>query len=576
VYPVLPDALEGLSEDIGYSHLCFFLVGIMATRICKTGYVVLKHTLSPAVLAKIYNELTIYPQRWNSGSVQFGGGAYRKRRREDDSEEEEEDPPVVCYLENEKKLYLPREYGTQVLGPPSEARWPPESYEEIIEERRVLHPEYQPRPCQRPVIEATYKHLNDRFGGVLAVYTGFGKTYIALYVALVLLKCRLLVVVDSSVILEQWHEAARSYFPNIVLGTIQRDKVVIGDVTVAMVQSLVMRDKNENPYPPETFHPFRMVVYDETHGLGGQVYSRVFQLTRCEYTLGLSATPERTDGLSRIFEYYVGPVFLTKKRDRDPNVTVELVDFQNRDPALVKALAVVEARNSQVTIRQKDQIDKWRVDKALAAGHARNMWILLRIREFYKEGRVVLLMTDSREIQIKWFKEHLGLSHWVCDLKTQYNKEKGALRKRARIFLGCYVQVGKAIDLPTLNTIILATSRSAGRAQNPETKEVNYNIEQWVGRMMRKPTDIEPRPLLLDLSDKVPALEFMTLGTGTRKKYVPVTSQSVAPYLDNLRKGRVTYYNKQGYTKRLNEVNLDGVDVNTPLPPLGGPGNEYT
>ena len=45
--------------------------------------------------------------------------------------------------------------------------------------------------------------------------------------------------------------------------------------------------------------------------------------------LGLSATPKRKDGLSKVFEWYLGDmVYITKEKEKDV-VNVELIEYYN-------------------------------------------------------------------------------------------------------------------------------------------------------------------------------------------------------------------------------------------------------
>ena len=53
----------------------------------------------------------------------------------------------------------------------------------------------------------------------------------------------------------------------------------------------------------------------ECHHLGAEVFSKCMAKVASKYMLGLSATPKRKDGLSKVFEWYIGDiVFIFKKR----------------------------------------------------------------------------------------------------------------------------------------------------------------------------------------------------------------------------------------------------------------------
>ena len=78
-----------------------------------------------------------------------------------------------------------------------------------------------------------------------------------------------------------------------------------------MLQSISMKD-----YPEGTFDDFGMAIFDECHHLSAEVFSRALSKVTPKYLLGLSATPKRKDGLSKVFKWYLGDtVFSIKKRD---------------------------------------------------------------------------------------------------------------------------------------------------------------------------------------------------------------------------------------------------------------------
>ena len=101
--------------------------------------------------------------------------------------------------------------------------------------------------------------------------------------------------------MDQWKERIEFFLPD-AKGKIQGDVVKIDDkdIVIGMLQSISMKD-----YPDEVFNSFGFVIYDECHHLGAEVFSRSL-IKGCKYTLGLSATPKRADGLTKVFECFLG------------------------------------------------------------------------------------------------------------------------------------------------------------------------------------------------------------------------------------------------------------------------------
>ena len=76
-----------------------------------------------------------------------------------------------------------------------------------------------------------------------------------------------------------------------------------------MLQSISMKS-----YPTDTFEDFGFCIVDECHHISAQVFSRALPKIGCKYICGLSATPKRDDGLSKVFEYYLGPIIYKAAR----------------------------------------------------------------------------------------------------------------------------------------------------------------------------------------------------------------------------------------------------------------------
>ena len=88
-------------------------------------------------------------------------------------------------------------------------------------------------------------------------------------------------------------------FPEARIGKIQQNTIDIKDkdIVLSMVQSLSMKE-----YDDETFSSIRFnCFFDECHHLGAEVFSKSMQKVASKYMLGLSATPNRKDGLRKSF-----------------------------------------------------------------------------------------------------------------------------------------------------------------------------------------------------------------------------------------------------------------------------------
>ena len=96
------------------------------------------------------------------------------------------------------------------------------------------------------------------------------------------------------------------------------------DVIVSTIHPLVLQHRRPGPDPliptdavdddlRAFLDTFGLIVYDEIHIFGAPKFSRIFDLVQARYQLGLSATPERSDRMERVFELKVGPILNATK-----------------------------------------------------------------------------------------------------------------------------------------------------------------------------------------------------------------------------------------------------------------------
>ena len=141
-------------------------------------------------------------------------------------------------------------------------------------------------------------------GAILEVPCGRGKTVLSLKIIANIQK-KTLILVHKEFLMEQWIERIQQFLPDARIGIIQQNKVKADnkDIVIAMIQSISMKS-----YPPKIFDNFGFTIVDECHHISSQVFSRCLPKIGNKYLLGLSATPKRKDGLSKVFHWYLGPV----------------------------------------------------------------------------------------------------------------------------------------------------------------------------------------------------------------------------------------------------------------------------
>jgi superfamily II DNA or RNA helicase len=179
----------------------------------------------------------------------------------------------------------------------------------IVDERVFPQVKYPPFVLQlREDQEKAAKNfmtMNDTMmmNGIVQLPTGKGKSILGLYVASQL-SCKTLVVVHKNDLVLGWNNDIKLAFNNRVKpGLIKEKKRIIGDqITIATVQTLSRLSQYELE---NLFDTFGLVIQDEMHHCPASSYEVVSDF-KAKYRLGLSATPERDDGLTHIMHLYYG------------------------------------------------------------------------------------------------------------------------------------------------------------------------------------------------------------------------------------------------------------------------------
>ena len=161
-------------------------------------------------------------------------------------------------------------------------------------------------------------------GGVLSLPPGFGKTTMALAFASHL-KVRTMIIVHKEFLANQWKERIGQFCPGASIGRIQQDVFDIEhDFVITMIQTMCSRS-----FEHKLFDSFGLVIVDEAHHIGAAAFSQtMFKLTP-RYTLGLTATPERKDGLTQLLYWFMGPEFFRVHRENQLTTQVETIWFDD-------------------------------------------------------------------------------------------------------------------------------------------------------------------------------------------------------------------------------------------------------
>lgn len=155
----------------------------------------------------------------------------------------------------------------------------------------------EPRPYQR---DALRQWLANGRRGVVVLPTGAGKTVVA-YMALEQVPVRTLVVVPTIDLLRQWRDGLSkgAGVPLDHVGVVGGGERRVAPVTVITYDSAAM--------PSRALSEFGLLIVDEVHHLPAPTYRAIAEKCAARWRLGLSATPERSDGGHLDLRDLVGP-----------------------------------------------------------------------------------------------------------------------------------------------------------------------------------------------------------------------------------------------------------------------------
>lgn len=392
------------------------------------------------------------------------------------------------FLESSKKMYIPKHYGLKHYGLP---------YTMSISEGDDMHSdvvfEGEIRKNQVDPVNAFLKHAKDplHMGGILELPPGWGKTVIALYLSVTLHK-KTLVVVHKDFLLKQWKERISQYIPNARIGTIKQSlwNTEDCDIVIASLQTLCLRDFKDST--------FGMVIVDECHHMGAQVFSQAFHKMNFRYSLGLSATVTRTDGLTKVFKWFLGDIVYKGKRNKDEQkaLTVRMINYEHNSPGYNGDCLLFNGKpnvskmiNNICSFSLRTDMICDKIYDILQNEPNRNLLILSDRRQHLKDIHTTLSERNRIDASLMGF--------YVGGMKN----EDLQISETKQILLGTYNMVSEGFDLPKLDTLIMTSPKS--------------NVEQSVGRIQRKSMkDRVYTPLVIDVVDN-----FSVFGNQAKKRH---------------------------------------------------------
>ena len=418
------------------------------TYLGQKGYSIYKKTLSVKEQIYIREQLMVKPY---VPSSPIQGEAY----------------PI--YRESNNKFYMPRFFGLKEFGIPNTNK---------VNNGIPISLNFngQLRPNQLKIAQKYIDYILDdnpeHCGGLLDIQCGGGKTVLSLYI-ISKLKLKTLIIVHKGFLVDQWIERIQQFLPDAKIGRIQGQIIDIEgkDIVIGMLQSLSMKE-----YPEDLFQEFGLTVVDEAHHLSAEIFVRALQKIVTTYTLGLSATMNRKDGLTKVFKMFLGDIIHKEKRVCEMPVIVKAIEFKTSDE---------EFNTIEYDFRGNAKYST--MLKKLCEFNIRSEFIIqILMRELERDGeQQVMILAHNKSLLSYLYKaieyRKIGtVGYYIGGMKQKDLK----ISETKQIIIATYSMASEALDIKTLTTVLFAT---------PKT-----DIEQAVGRIMRENHN---KALVIDIVD---------------------------------------------------------------------------
>lgn len=318
------------------------------------------------------------------------------------------------------------------------------------------------RPHQLEVNEEAVRTLTRQGSVVLSMYCGFGKSLLAIHLA-VAIGFKTLVVVHNVALMKQWEEEIIKFCPAA------RVRRVTPQSPYKDADFFVINAQNAEKKGRAYFGDIGLMVIDEAHKVMAAKTSKVMDYVQPRYLIGLSATPYRPDALNKLFPLFFG---LHPKIERK---------FWRKH-------IVYRVRTGFTPTLQQQwngKLDWNLVLESLAQKQERNEMIVNLICDH--PDRTFMVLT-KRLSQGDYLEQQLRQRGQTV---TSLLRSKQDYDPDARVLIGTVSKIGTGFNHPALDALLLAS-------------DVEQYFVQYLGRVFRRPDGI---PLIFDLVDNHASLE---------------------------------------------------------------------
>jgi len=298
----------------------------------------------------------------------------------------------------------------------------------------------------------------EKYGSIfLCLFTGMGKTALAIYLSIILgLKTVILTHLD--VVKQQWIEEYEK-FTNHVIKTqfINKPNSTLDpnvDVYIIGIQKANLCDID--------FSNIGTVIIDEAHIATVTAFTQTLFKFHPRYLIGLSATPERSDKLNCLFNFYFGPTedFIIRKEKKEFTVYKVQTEYEPKlEYKMVKGKQTINWNTVVQSIEENQE--RWQLIVDVIIGNPKHKIIVLCNRKILSNGIYNLLIQQKQDAEL------------LIETKKTWNK-------KARVLVAGFKKGGVGLNDPELTMAIIASDTKDARQYEGRIRTVNNLIYHFV------------------------------------------------------------------------------------------------
>lgn len=220
-------------------------------------------------------------------------------------------------------------------------------------------------------------------------------------------------------------------------------------------------------------------IVSNCHHMGAEVFSRCMMKVNTTYTLGLSGTMERKDGLTKVFEMFIGPVVHKEKTESEHSVVVKGIVYNVDDE---------EFNETQHDYMGNPKFSTM-ISKLCSYSHRSEFILRVLVSELEMNPEQQFMILAHNKSLITYLHDAIAhrniaggsVGYYIGGMKEAALKQS----EEKKVIIATYAMASEGLDIKTLTSLILAS---------PKT-----DVCQSVGRILRQK---HSSPLVVDIIDE--------------------------------------------------------------------------